>query len=132
MVVLLVSLLREISNAAVKQLRSSAPPRYTAVRDTSAIAAALVVLVSNRSTKKVLGDLPKGTVRNLLFLLQHAPAQQCSDFAALLSLLQEGRLSVSYVSIHCDVQKAKMHFVLVNHNLSMQLLLQDFSPHHGR
>ena len=119
MVVLLASLLRETSNAAVKQFRTSAQPRSTAVRDTSAIAAALVVLVSSHSTKKVLRDLPKGTIRNLLFLLQHAPAQQCSDFAALLSLLQEGRLSGSYVSIHCNVQKAKMHFVLVNHNLSM-------------
>ena len=91
MVNLLVSLLRETSNAAVKQFRSSAQPRFTAVRDTSAIAAALVVLVSKRSTKKVLRDLSKGTIRNLIFLLQHAPAQQCSDFAALLSLLQEGR-----------------------------------------
>ena len=103
MVGLLVTLLRETSSAAVKQLKSSAQPNFTAVRDTSAIAAALVVLVSDRSMQKMMRDAPRGTVRNLLFLLQHAPAQQCSDFAALLLLLQEGRLSGSNVSTQSDV-----------------------------
>jgi len=97
MVALLFALLKETSTAAVKLFRGSSQPEATAVRDTSAIAASLVVLVGKNPGNNLLPDFG-GSVRNLLYLLQHAPAEQCSDFAALLSILQQGKSSES--SIH--------------------------------
>lgn len=92
MVALLIILFKEISDQAVKLFKSTSQPASTAVRDASAIAAALGVLVDKSPKASLLAD-SNGSVRNLLYLLRHAPAEQCPDFAALLNSLQEGKIA---------------------------------------
>jgi hypothetical protein len=89
---LLMKLFKEISDQAVKLLKESVQPDSAAVRDASAIAAALCVLLGKSPKSSSLAD-SNGNFRNLLYLLGHAPAEQCPDFAALLSTLGKGEIA---------------------------------------